>query len=111
LVLRPSERSTASHLAALCRSPEFQAAFTSLAVGTSTSHQRVKPSDLLSMTIVVAPRPLVEEFGAIADPLLTLAANLREKNALLRRTRDLLLPKLISGQVRVEALEDVPCCA
>jgi type I restriction enzyme S subunit len=39
------------------------------------------------------------------DPLLSLQLNLRVKNQNLRQTRDLLLPKLISGEVDVSGLE------
>ncbi len=37
--------------------------------------------------------------------LLSYSANLKAKNANLRQTRDLLLPKLISGEVDVEGLD------
>ena len=35
----------------------------------------------------------------------TLALNLGSKNEVLRQTRDLLLPKLISGEIDVDALD------
>jgi type I restriction enzyme, S subunit len=50
------------------------------------------------------PRPsqnLIEMFSQIAEPIYDLIENLHQRNETLRRTRDLLLPKLISGEVNV----------
>jgi|GEM_PF-6392670 len=44
-------------------------------------------------------------FGEIISPILTLCDSLDQKNTTLRRTRDLLLPKLISGKLDVSALD------
>lgn len=53
---------------------------------------------------VLAPdEPLIERFGAIADPLFEQVSVLYRQNALLRSARDALLPRLISGKLRVEA--------
>jgi type I restriction enzyme S subunit len=38
-------------------------------------------------------------------PLFLLQGNLKTKNANLRKTRDILLPKLISGEISVEQSE------
>ena len=48
---------------------------------------------------------LVTEFDRIAEPMMRLVAALQLKNTNLRTNRDLLLPKLISGELSVENIE------
>ncbi len=66
------------------------------AVGTEEFENAkvLKPSD-----------SLVTEFDRIAEPMMRLVAALQLKNINLRTTRDLLLPKLISGELSVENIE------
>jgi type I restriction enzyme S subunit len=47
----------------------------------------------------------VRAFHETEEPFFDAVRNLRKKNELLRKTRDSLLPKLISGQLDVEDLE------
>ena len=47
----------------------------------------------------------MHEFSPMVEPLLDNVRNLQQKNTILRRTRDLLLPRLISGEVDVSELE------
>jgi hypothetical protein len=54
LPLMAGEPFSPSLLAAFCKTPEFGGRFKSMALGTSTSHQRVKPRDLGAMPVVVA---------------------------------------------------------
>jgi type I restriction enzyme S subunit len=51
-----------------------------------------------------APSQLVKQFEASAAPLAEQALALQRQIQNLRRTRDLLLPRLLSGQIDVEAL-------
>jgi type I restriction enzyme S subunit len=44
-------------------------------------------------------------YNSLAEPAFDLIENLSKRNASLRQTRDLLLPKLISGQLDVEDLD------
>jgi type I restriction enzyme S subunit len=48
---------------------------------------------------------LINRFNSLLEPMLAEILNLRIKNVTLRRTRDLLLPKLISGEVDVSELD------
>lgn len=55
---------------------------------------------------VLAPdEAVVEQFEAIANPFFEEVALLYRQNAVLRATRDALLPRLISGKLRVDALD------
>ena len=54
--------------------------------------------------VLVPPSDLQEHFAHLVLPHYELASNLGVKNANLRATRDLLLPKLISGELDVSTL-------
>jgi type I restriction enzyme S subunit len=60
---------------------------------------------LTSKPIAIPPSDLQAVFSAVVEPLLDQKEILQIKNANLSQTRDLLLPKLISGEVSVEYLE------
>ena len=56
---------------------------------------------------IVLPLPgeqSARRIGRSVGPMLTYIADLQRKNENLRRTRDLLLPRLLSGQIQVEAI-------
>lgn len=69
-----------------------------LASGTSNSHQRVKPDELLNASIVLPDECSREAYGRLATPLLTkFQKNLLERQTL-SELRDLLLRALF-GQI------------
>ncbi len=105
LVLVPKAPLNRYFLFSVCRLDEFLRKFSGLALGTSTSHQRVKPDDLLSMSVARPKTELICQFGEVAGPMLNLAAMLRRGSAKLSAARDLLLPKLISGEIDVADLD------
>jgi type I restriction enzyme S subunit len=59
----------------------------------------------LSLPVALPDPRNLEEFGRLVEPMFKLKFCLERRNANLRQTRDLLLPKLISGEVSVENLE------
>lgn len=56
-------------------------------------------------TILLPPADLVKRFTDFAEPMLRLADTLRKANGSLSVSRDLLLPRLISGQLSVAEAE------
>jgi type I restriction enzyme S subunit len=104
LILLPKEPFNCAYLFSLCNSQDFLQRFAGLATGTSTSHQRVKPGSLQNMQVPLPSRHLVQEFGSLATPVFRAIHTLQSKNAVLSRTRDLLLPRLISGELDVSEL-------
>ena len=52
------------------------------------------------------PQSLIERFVAVVRPLFDQMLNLIRRNATLRHTRDLQLPRLVSGEVAVGAAEE-----
>lgn len=71
------------------------------ASGTSGSHQRINPDDLLSIEAVVPTKEMATKFhSAVFDTLEKAHSNL-EQDRVLAGVRDTLLPKLMSGELRV----------
>jgi len=105
LVMTPAKQIPLAFLFSLCSSDELLDRCVSLALGTSTSHQRVKPDDLMGMMIVVPDRRTLAAFARCVTPMQVMIERMRIKIATLRRSRDLLLPKLISGDLDVSELD------
>lgn len=72
---------------------------------TGTTRPRITRRDLIKFPILVPPFKLQNFFSENVDSNYTLISILRIKNENLRKTRDLLLPKLISGKIDVSDLE------
>ena len=103
LVLEP-RFSTSSVLWSILGQPSFSDELQSKAAGTSGSHQRVRPADLLA-THVIDPRKLSgNALDAISD-LGATVAHCRIESQTLAETRDALLPHLMSGRLRVKDAE------
>jgi len=56
------------------------------------------------LSLIVPPVDIAGQFDQLAEPSLALIVSLAKRNEALRRTRDLLLPRLISGEVDVSEL-------
>jgi type I restriction enzyme S subunit len=106
LCLKPSSGLTQEFIYAKCCSKDFALQFGSLAIGTSTSHQRVKPENLIALPSSVPDAITIQRFTELVSPMLLKTQVIRLEIQNLRRTRDLLLPRLLSGQIDVEALPE-----
>jgi len=53
----------------------------------------------------VPPENLIHKFSSTVNPMIDTCLLLEKSNQNLRQTRDLLLPKLISGKIDVEDLD------
>ncbi len=103
VVLAPDGVSTSELWAAL-RAPAATAALASQVAGTSGSHQRVKPADILALE-VADPRVLERGVRALIDALGADVESRRTESQRLATTRNELLPLLMSGKVRVRDAE------
>ena len=85
----------------------FSKEFVAHAVSTSggTDRPRAKWTDLADFDVVVPDARTREEFALSVRPMVGLAANLARQNVNLRSTRDLLLPRLVSGEIDVSDLD------
>jgi type I restriction enzyme S subunit len=64
-------------------------------------------NDIHGLPTVLPDRKTLNAYNEYAIPLFTLKRNLEAKNASLRTTRDFLLPKLMSGEIPVEAATEL----
>jgi len=85
----------------------FSKEFVAHAVATSggTDRPRAKWRDLRNFSVALPPGGLQEAFSEMVRPMVRLAQNLARQNSNLRSTRDLLLPKLVSGEIDVSDLD------
>lgn len=85
----------------LLRSQSFQGEILGRITGTTGSRQRVQPRQIAVVPVVVPPRQVIEAFSTMAGPLhKKRLTNMREASTL-ATLRDTLLPKLLSGEIRV----------
>jgi type I restriction enzyme, S subunit len=74
----------------------------------TTGLGHVTVGDMKRLPVLVPPDNVLTQFNEYAGPWLDqILANLKE-NQILARTRDYLLPKLLSGEVEVKAVEGTP---
>ncbi|MEI8292248.1 MAG: restriction endonuclease subunit S [Verrucomicrobiota bacterium] len=88
----------------MARSPEFRDNAIKSMSG-ATGRQRVQEACFNKFLIAQPDERQLSAFTEIVSPMFTLIQRLATKNANLRRTRDLLLPRLLSGQVELKTEE------
>ncbi|WP_071932335.1 restriction endonuclease subunit S [Picosynechococcus sp. PCC 8807] len=71
----------------------------------ATGRQRVKEECFEQFKFAHPPQPMLEKFAEMVSPYFQKIFNLNQKNINLRKTRDLLLPRLISGEIDIEDLD------
>lgn len=107
LVLRARSPFTRSFVYCFARSPLFRQQIEGLVTGTSKSHQRAQVDSILDIAVVAPPSPIVAAFDGSADSLLARTTECRRESRTLVALRDALLPKLISGALRVQVAEHI----
>ncbi len=83
------------------RDPTVRQIMEGMVTGTSKSHQRISPPALLQTKLVVGDGSAFGAFEEIVGPMVERLLALRAENRTLAQTRDYLLPRLMSGEVRV----------
>lgn len=76
---------------------------TNMQRGAAQPH--VYPKDLAQLKIKIPEENVIREFNEIITPFFSEISNFSLKNQTLKQTRDLLLPRLISGEIDIENLE------
>jgi len=72
---------------------------------TGTTRKSASAGVLTGIDVLIPPESILADFESQVQAFRRLLNNLLERNTTLRRTRDLLLPKLISGAVDVSELD------
>jgi type I restriction enzyme S subunit len=65
----------------------------------------INQTGVKGLPLLLPDRKSLEKFDEVVDPILALLFNLAKKNINLRQTRDLLLPRLVSGEIEVSKME------
>ena len=105
LVLRPRSSYGRSYTYCLARSTLFRQQIQGLVTGTSKSHQRAHLDAILNLTAILPSKPVAHAFEKIAAPVLERTLACRREFRSLAALRDTLLPKLVSGELRVSDAE------
>ena len=74
----------------------------------ATGRQRVQEKCFDDLQIALPSQSLLEKFSMVVAPSFRFIYRLRLQVENLRRTRDLLLPRLLSGQVHLSPAEASP---
>ena len=102
-IVRPSDSSFATFLYQTLSSPTFL--IYSLERVVQTAQANVSLSVLSSAPIIMPAKAVLIDFNRNLNPIIGLIERLRATNTNLRATRDLLLPKLISGEIDVSEFD------
>ena len=82
---------------------EFQA----IAAGKATTMGHIQRHHLREALVVVPPEPLLHRMTAVMSPLADRQIQARLESRTFAAIRDALLPKLLSGEVRVREAEEL----
>jgi len=99
IVLR-SKRVTPEFVYCLARTYEFRGNAIKSMVGSS-GRQRVQETCFDKFLVLIPPRTILDLLSDFAAPAFQQIHNLHKQNQKLRAARDLLLPKLMSGEIAV----------
>ena len=102
IVLRPKPPLPAEFAYCLARNNEFRE-FAIQSMTGSSGRQRVPAESLSHYLIAVPPEGLAKRFGSTVNTLFARARAAARESRTLATQRDVLLPKLISGELRVKA--------
>lgn len=101
----PTAPANSAFLYCLASSPEFNSEMRQLVTGTSNSHQRVKPDQLRDIRAFAGSSKAVEGFSDLVRSPMEQVLQNRSDSRSLAQLRDTLLPKLISGELRIQDAE------
>jgi len=101
LVLIPKKVIYYSFIYRLLKSNYVQNSLQSHITGTSSSHQRVRPKDILELNITIPTEKILTKYHkATSKTLIKIDSNKIQNNSL-SHIRDSLLPRLMSGRIRM----------
>jgi type I restriction enzyme S subunit len=98
--LLPLEESDKAMIYCMFREPSMLARLEQISNGVA--QQNLSPIVAAKMEYIHPPEDLRQQFGSLAQPLINGIVQLNSTIKNLRLSRDLLLPRLLSGQINVE---------
>lgn len=107
LVLQPIGAATHAWLDGCVRHDDrFYGEVLAGVTGTTGSRQRVQPADVLRATVPAPGAARIQEWTAFAAPMIKRESALIRESRTLTAIRDALLPKLVSGRIRVPLADE-----
>jgi len=100
-VVQPNDKELFPFISTLLKSNKVRGDLSMSTSGTSGSHQRVKPEDIFNITFLTPSVDKLKEFSYILEPNYLKQRKNQQQIKTLENTRDTLLPKLMSGEVRI----------
>ena len=104
-MLRPNDSIRPNYLCLALRNPVTKARMKGIVSGVAIP--RIVLKDFRKFEILVPPDDVQDAWTKIVDPMLAKCRKLVGQTENLRRTRDLLLPRLLSGQIDIEAAQSI----
>lgn len=101
IILRDSDYLSSEFIYLLSRSNGFREHAIQSMTG-ATGRQRVHNDCFASYYLAVPPKVLMNEFTKLVKPMFKSIFNLSQRNKNLKQQRDMILPKLISGQIELK---------
>jgi type I restriction enzyme S subunit len=105
LVFVPSEGASKEFIYCAFTTANIKVLLCQLVTGTSNSHQRVKPDSVASVSAVIPQTAVLKAFTDLSKPVFARVGHNRKQAQTLATLRDTLLPRLISGQLRLPEAE------
>ena len=105
IVYKAKDQSITDFLYSVIDSGSFSDFMCSHVTGSTGSRQRTTPSDTLSYELILPSEDELEEFQSLVSPMYAQIRINAIENDKLKRLRDSLLPKLMSGEIDVSAVQ------
>ena len=104
IVYKAKDQSITDFLYSVIDSGSFSAFMCSHVTGSTGSRQRTTPSDTLSYELILPSEDELAEFQSLVSPMYAQMRINAIENDKLKRLRDSLLPKLMSGEIDVSSV-------
>ena len=105
IVYEPVSSTYRDYVYSIIDSAGFSVFLCSHTTGSTNSRQRVSPSVTLNYNVVLPDEEVLKHFCAIVSPMYETIENNILENQKLTKTRDTLLPKLMSGEIDVSDID------
>lgn len=105
IVYKAKDESITDYLYSVIDSSSFSDFMCSHVTGSTGSRQRTTPSDTLGFKLILPPENELAEYQALVSPMYDQIRNNAIENDRLKRLRDSLLPKLMSGEIDVSGIQ------
>lgn len=106
MVYRPLQPKNKSFCYEVINADKFTEFLLANVTGSTGSRQRTQPKKTLEYKIAIQDEEIINRFSEIIKPMHDLINNNLQNNNRLMQLRDTLLPKLMSGEIRVKDLQN-----